>query len=84
MDNVGDRVNDFKRQAADDFRQCAGSWQEQRAALRRYLRRGVDEGFSIFELVDFLDVSSPSILAMAGYSQDASVQVLEMLDDIND
>jgi hypothetical protein len=77
-------VEELTRQAAEDFRRCAGSEREQRAALCRYLRRGADEDFTTGQLVDFLGVSSPSVLDMAGYSEAAALRVMEMLADITD
>jgi hypothetical protein len=77
-------VEELTRHAAADFRRCAGSQQEQRAALCRYLRRGADEDFTTGELVDFLGVSSPSVLDMAGYSEKAAGHVMKMLADITD
>jgi len=77
-------VEELTQQAAADFRRCAGSEQEQRAALCRYLRHGADEDFTTGELVDFLGISSPSVLDMAGYSEEAAGRVMEMLADITD
>jgi hypothetical protein len=74
----------FMRLAAEDFRQSVSSEQEQRAAICRYLRRGAAAGYSTAELVDFLGVSSPSVLEMAGYSDEAALRVMEMLADIED
>jgi len=72
------------RLAAEDFRQATSSEQEQRAAICRYLRRGDAADYSTGELVDFLGVSSPSVLDMAGYSDEAALRVMEMLADIED
>jgi len=77
-------VREFTRQAADDFRRSAATEQQQRAALCRYLRRGADEDFSTGELVDFLGVSSPSVLDVAGYSEGTALRVMEMLADITE
>jgi hypothetical protein len=77
-------VSEFTRHAADDFRQSAGTEQEQRAAICRYFRRGEAADFSHPELIDFLGVSTPSVLDMAGYSDAAAQRVMEMLADITD
>ncbi len=77
-------VREFTRLAADDFSQSAATEQEQRAAICRYFRRGADADFSHPELIDFLGVSTPSVLDMAGYSDAAAQRVMEMLADISD
>ena len=77
-------LREFKRLAAEDFRQSAATEQEQRAAICRYFRRGAAADCSPAELVDFLGVSSPSVLDMAGYSDEAALRVMDMLADITD
>ena len=77
-------VTDFTRRAADDFRQSAATEQEQHAAICRYFRRGAAADFSHPELIDFLGVSTPSVLDLAGYSDAAAQRVMEMLADITD
>jgi len=76
-------VSEFTRLAAEDFRPSATEY-EQRAAIRRYFRRGADVDFSHPELIDFLGVSTPSVLDMAAYSDTAAQRVMEMLADITD
>ena len=76
-------VSEFTRLAADDFRPSATE-QEQRAAICRYFRRGAAVDFSHPELIDFLGVSTPSVLDMAGYSDAAAQRVMEMLAGITD
>ena len=77
-------VRKFTRLAADDFRQSSATEREQRAAICRYFRRGAAADFSHPELIDFLGVSTPSVLDMAGYSDSAAQRVMEMLADITD
>jgi hypothetical protein len=77
-------VSEFTRRAADDFRQSAATEEEQRAALRRYFRRGAEADFSHPELIDFLGISTPSVLDMAGYSVATASRVMEMLRDMKD
>ena len=77
-------VDDFTRLAADDFRQSSASEQEQRASLVRYLRRGAAADLSLSELIDFLGVSTPSVLDVAGYSHAAASRVMLMLREISD
>jgi hypothetical protein len=69
--------------AADDLRASAAAGPEQREAICRYFRRSA-AAYSQGELVDFLGVSSPSILDMAGYSDEAAQRVMEMLASITD
>jgi hypothetical protein len=75
---------EFMRLTAGEFRQSAASEQEQRAAACRYFRRGVAAGYSHGELVDFLGVSSPSVLDMAGYSGEAALRVMDIVADVTD
>jgi hypothetical protein len=76
--------NAFMRLAADDFRQSAATEQEQRAAICRYFRRGFAAGYTNGELIDYLGISSPSVLDMAGYPDEAAQRVMDMLADIMD
>ena len=75
-------VTEFTRRAAEDFRRSVATEQEQRAAICRYFRRGADADFSHPQLIDFLGVSTPSVLDMAGYSDAAAQRVMDMLGDI--
>lgn len=77
-------VTGFTRLAAEDFRRSGSTLEEQRAALGRYFRRGADADFSHSELIDFLGISTPSVLDMAGYSLAAASRVMEMLRDMKD
>jgi hypothetical protein len=77
-------VDDFTREAADDFRRAGPSIEEQRRACVRYFRRGHSVGLSHPELIDFLGVSTPSVLDKAGYSDEDSQRVMDMLADISD
>lgn len=77
-------VTKFTQLATDDFRRSLATEQEQRAAICRYFRRGADADFSHPELIDFLGVSTPSVLDIAGYSDAAAQRVMEMLADITD
>jgi hypothetical protein len=63
-------VGEVTREAAADFRQAAASVDEQRRACVRYFKRGHAAGLSQPELIDFLGVSTPSVLDKAGYSDE--------------
>ena len=77
-------VDGVTRQAADEFRRAAGGLEEQRRACCRYFKRGHAADFSHPELIDFLGVSTPSVLDMAGYSDEDALRVMDMLSDISD
>jgi hypothetical protein len=77
-------VDKLTKQAAADFRQASQSIQEQRQACCRYFKRGELADISQPELVDFLGVSTPSVLEMAGYSDADAQRVMEMIADISD
>jgi hypothetical protein len=76
------RLRRFVEESARDFAQFAGSPEEQRMALCWFLRRGAEEDFSQGELTDLLGVSSPCVLSLAGYSEEAAQRVMDMLGDI--
>ena len=78
------KVQEFIRWAADDFRRSAATEPEQRDAICRYFHRGISFDYSQSELIDFLGVSSPSSLDMAGYSDSAAQRIMDMLADITD
>ena len=77
-------VDDVTREAADDFRRAGQSIEEQRRACVRYFQRGHAAGLSHPELIDFLGVSTPSVLDKAGYSDEDSQRVMDMLAEISD
>jgi hypothetical protein len=77
-------VDAFTKQAAADFRQASLSTQEQRQACCRYFKRGEIADLSRPELVDFLGVATPSVLEMAGYSDEDAQRVMEMVADISE
>jgi hypothetical protein len=77
-------VEEFTRQAAGDFRRAAGSLKEQRRTCCRYFKRGHAADLSHGELIDFLSVSSPSVLEQAGYTDEDAQRVMDMLADISD
>jgi len=77
-------VDNLTKQAAVDFRQASRNIQEQRQACCRYFRRGQLADLSQPELVDFLGVSTPSVLEMAEYSDADAQRVMEMIADISD
>ncbi len=55
---------------AEDLRRVKGSREQQKQALCRYYKHGEQANLTAGELIDFLGVSSPSILDMAGYTEE--------------
>lgn len=76
-------VDEITRDAADDFRRAGASLEEQRHTCIRHFKRGQEVGLSHAELIDFLGVSTPSVLDKAGYSDEASQRVMDMLVEIS-
>jgi hypothetical protein len=52
--------------------------------LAKYFKRGAGDGFSTGELVDFLAVSSPSILDAAGSSDAEIARAMSIVADLAD
>lgn len=70
--------------AASELREAKGDPAGQKAALSRYYARGERAHLSAGELIDFLAVSTPSILDMAGYSDDESDAVMRISGSVSD
>jgi hypothetical protein len=77
-------VDKVSKEAAEDFRRAARSDTEKKLACCRYFKKGAAAGLSHPELIDFLGVSSPSILELAGYSEDEAQEVMDGLASISD
>jgi hypothetical protein len=76
-------VNKVSKEAADDFRR-AKNQKERKLACCRYFKKGALAGLPHPELIDFLGVSSPSILELAGYPDDEAQDVMDALATISD
>ena len=76
-------VDGVSKQAADDFRRAKIDGAKKLACCR-YFKRGELAGLSRAELIDFLGVSTPSILDLAGYSADEAQEVMDALSDISE
>jgi hypothetical protein len=81
-EEYGPAIEALMQQTAEEFRDCAIS--DQRLIACRYFRRGALAGLSTGELVDFLGVSTPSVLDRAGYSDEAAQRVMDMIGSISD
>ena len=73
-----------RRRAAEEFRRCITDQSEQRHVTCRYFRNGSLADISHPELIDFLGVSTPSVLERAGYSDEQAQRVMDMLATLTD
>lgn len=73
------RIERVCREAAAEFRSCRDDLLAQVRVSCRYFESGEREGISHGELIDFLGISSPSVLDCAGYSASEAQRVMEAL-----
>jgi hypothetical protein len=78
------RMEWLQRYGADELRVAKGNVKSIRIALCRYLKQGKGAGFSTGELVDWLGVSTPSILGKAGYSDGETEEAMQILGQVTD
>jgi hypothetical protein len=69
---------------ATELRGAKGDPEKQTLALCWYYKRGERANLTAGELIDFLGVSSPSILGKAGYTDEEGDAVMEISDAITD
>jgi|SRR5579871_2473219 len=69
---------------ASELRESKGDPERQKQALCRYYKRGERANLTAGELIDFLGVSTPSILDMAGYTEEEGDAVMEISDTITE
>ena len=74
-----ERVHRLRRRAADEFRSCPNDSLERLRVCAWYFNEGYREGFDHGALIDFLGVSTPSVLGMAGYPDSVALRVMELL-----
>ena len=74
-----ERIDRVCREAAAEFRSCLDDLLAQVRVCCRYFESGEREGISHGELIDFLGISSPSVLDRAGYSDSEAQRVMEAL-----
>ena len=77
--DYGERIERVCSGAASEFRACPSDLLSQLRVCCRYFQRGEYEGISHGELIDFLGVSSPSVLDRAGYSNEQAQRVMDAL-----
>ena len=83
--NWEERLERVLARAADDFCACLdGGEPAWLRACARYFRDGEHEGFDHGELIDYLGVSTPSVLDRAGYSEADALRVMELLPLVGD
>ena len=83
-DKYSELIDDLTRKSVLDFRFYHNDSNKQRMACCRYFKRGRIADLSTSELVDFLGVSSPSILELAGYSDKEANRVMKMIASLKD
>jgi len=78
------RVTWVRNYAREQLEAVMGGDLDLRIALCRYLKQGAGAGFSTGELVDWLGVSTPSILDEAGFDGPGSEAAMELLGSLSD
>ena len=71
-------------QTAEELRQARGEPEKQKQALCRYYKRGERANLTAGELIDFLGVSSPSILDRAGCDEEEADALMQISDNLED
>ncbi len=71
----------LSHQAANEFRTAKGNTAQEKTAIRRYYKRGLQANLTMSELVDFLAIDAGCILEVAGYSDE---QILALMRDVSD
>lgn len=72
------------KEAVLEFKQAKGNREEKRKACCQYFKRGNRAGFSQEELIDFLGISTPSILSLADYTEDEELEIMVLIGEISD
>jgi hypothetical protein len=78
------RITSLRQQSLADLAGARADPVALRTALARFFRRGTQLGFSDAESVDFLGVTSPSILELAGFSDDAEQHAMSLVSQLTD
>lgn len=69
---------------AGELRRAKGDRAQQKQALCRYYKRGNKANLAISALIDYLGVSSPSIIDMADYSDDEGDALMQISDSLTE
>jgi len=78
------RVEWLRRYAVEQLQPAKASEVAIRSALCRYLKQGLGAGLTTGELVDWLGVTSPSLLSQAGYDDAHVARAMDILASITD
>ena len=73
------RIAKVCERCADGLSGFRGDLPAQLRVVSRYFQEGMDAGISHEELIDFLGISSPSVLDNAGYSDSEAIDVMKAL-----
>jgi len=74
----------FLRTQANLFRRAGASDESLRLATLQYIKSGLVLGLSQGELIDYLGVSSPSVLEAAGLNEVLQQKAMQLLGTIAD
>ena len=77
--DYSERIARVCRHCADGLSATHGDLLAQLRVVCRYFQEGEQEGISHEELIDFLGVSTPSVLDNAGYSDSEGLDVMKAL-----
>lgn len=73
----------LSERTASELRQAKGDVELQKKCLYRYYRQGEHAHLSAEELIDFLGVSTPSILEIAGYNEEEAAALMALSDSLD-
>jgi len=79
-----DEIKRVMDSSVQEFIACKRKDSSLRIVIARYLAKGRFAGISQGELIDFLGVSSPSVLDFAGYTDIEQDQVMTLLGKLSD
>ena len=77
-------VRRLSDEAVEELRAARNDREAQRLALCRYYKRGLAANLTTEELVDFLAISTPSILDQAGYNDAEAEAVMTLSDSLTE
>jgi len=75
-------VDWLSRMTASELHAAKGDPGEQKEALCRYYRRGLLANLTAPELIDFLGTDTPSVLEMAGYTEQEARELMRISDGL--
>lgn len=83
-DDYFDFVQWLSEATAVELAQAKGNREQLKNALCRYYKRGLRANLTTSELIDFLGVSTPSILDEAGFDEQEADEVMSLSDTLTD